>query len=358
MLEVKLPDLGEGITEGEIIQFLVEEGEHVSMDQPLVEIQTDKVVAELPSPSAGIVKQIIIPAGEVIQVGTTIMYIETEEKRDDVDRNKRVLASPYTRKIAREHHINLEDVPASDPSGRITEEDVYQYLDEIPFQGIRQRIANKMSKSKLTIPHVTVFEEVDLTKLSILRKELKEKEEPVPSITAFLIKALILALKDYPMFNAELDEGNEKIILKKEYHIGLATDTRDGVLVPVLTDAHKKSIQTMDRELKALTKRAQQGKLNPAQLRGSTFTVSNVGPLGGGLYATPIINYPETALIAFHQMKKRPVVNEQDDIVIREIMTLSFVFDHRVADGASAIRFLKRFSSLIEQPYKLMLELI
>lgn len=400
MLEVKLHDIGEGITEGEIIQYLVKEGEQVASDQPLVEIQTDKVVAELPAPSSGIVKKILVPPGQSVQVGTTIMYIETLKPKS----YKRVLATPYTRKLAREHQINLEDVPASDPSGRVTEEDVYRFIKErnqqqekkheqleqrepalqgqqkksadkdpekeavppiteetlvksIPFRGIRKQIAQKMSQSMYTIPHVTTFEEVDLTNLLALKKTLKETDHSI-SITAFLVKALVQTLKEFPIFNAELDEKNEQIILKQEYNIGLATDTQDGLLVPVLRQADRKSIKEMNTEIKALTEKAKNGSLSPADLQNSTFTISNVGPLGGSLFATPIINYPETALIAFHQIKKRPVVNEQDQIVVRQIMTLSFSFDHRVADGATAISFIKRFSMLIEQPNTLLLELI
>lgn len=405
MLEVKLHDIGEGMTEGEVIHYFVKVGDSVSIDQPLVEVQTDKMVAELTSPCSGIVKQIIIEPGETVQVGTSLIYIEAAgavksqqipqpETKQTVKKQvptsgqvekssqptfSRVLAAPYTRKIARDNNINLEDVRASDPSGRVTEEDVYRFLkgqqtseesvqvvpqvaitkeipDEIPFKGIRKKIAEKMTKSLFTIPHVTHFDEVDMTNLFKLREQLKASGESV-GVSAFLIKALVISLKDFPIFNAELDEENSRILLKKNYHIGLATNTGSGLLVPVLHDADKKSIKDIHREVKGLTERAIAGKLQPFEMQNSTFTVSNVGPLGS-TGATPIINYPETALIAFHKTKKRPIVNDHDEIVIGHIMTLSMAFDHRVADGATAVAFTNRFASLIEHPHKLMMEMI
>jgi pyruvate dehydrogenase E2 component (dihydrolipoamide acetyltransferase) len=405
MLEVKLHDIGEGMTEGEVIHYFVKVGDSVSIDQPLVEVQTDKMVAELTSPCSGIVKQIIIEPGETVQVGTSLIYIEAagavkSEQKSQLETKQtvkkqvppsgqaekssqptfsRVLAAPYTRKIARDNNINLEDVRASDPSGRVTEEDVYRFLkgqqtieesvqvvpqvainkelpDEIPFKGIRKKIAEKMTKSLFTIPHVTHFDEVDMTNLFKMREQLKASGESV-GVSAFLIKALVISLKDFPIFNAELDEENSRILLKKNYHIGLATNTDSGLIVPVLHDADKKSIKDIHKEVKGLTERAIAGKLQPFEMQNSTFTVSNVGPLGS-TGATPIINYPETALIAFHKTKKRPIVNDHDEIVIGHIMTLSMAFDHRVADGATAVAFTNRFASLIEHPHKLMMEMI
>ncbi len=360
MLEVKLHDIGEGMTEGEIVHYLVKEGDTVKTDQPLVEVQTDKMVAELPSPGNGTIKEIVVPVGETVQVGTTLLMIEGEgtqaeeaqtKKQDEtpapsqtkeltnrrmITTVNRVLATPYTRKIARENGIDIEQVPASDPSGRVTEEDVYQFMnqepeaeeppkakpvresqpDEIPFRGVRKQIATKMTKSIYTIPHVTHFDEVDLTRLMELREELKADGISV-SVPAFFVKALVFALKDYPIFNAELDEENETIKLKKDYNIGLATDVEEGLIVPVLHGAGQLSIQEIHKEIKGLTKKAQEGKLEAKHYKGGTFTMSNVGPLGS-TGATPIINYPETALIAFHKTKKRPVVNEHDEIVIRQ----------------------------------------
>lgn len=406
MLEVKLHDVGEGMTEGEVLHYLVKVGDSVMTDQPLVEVQTDKMVAELTSPCSGIVKEICIEAGEIVQVGTSLLYIEIDEAVRAVQKSyvetksiaeeqaiptikleeksphmpfNRILAAPYTRKIARDNNINIEDVHASDPSGRISEEDVLRFLkgqqtdtepkkeskqvevdqevpDEIPFRGIRRKIAEKMTKSLFTIPHVTHFDEVNMANLFKMREQLKADGESV-SVSAFLIKALVISLKDFPIFNAELDEENSRILLKKNYHIGIATNTDSGLIVPVLHDVDKQSIKEINANVRSLTAKAIAGKLQPFEMKNSTFTVSNVGPLGG-MGATPIINYPETALIAFHKTKKQPIVNEHDEIVIGHIMTLSMAFDHRVADGATAIAFTNRFASLIEQPHKLMMEMI
>ncbi|MEK4486033.1 dihydrolipoamide acetyltransferase family protein [Psychrobacillus sp. FSL H8-0484] len=407
MFEVKLHDIGEGMTEGEVIHYLVKVGDSVRTDQPLVEVQTDKMVAELTSPCSGFVKEIRIEVGETVKVGTSLLYIEADEvarteqkaqvnsqqymeKKAIPEMNKdlkalpisykRVLAAPYTRKIARDNNINLEDVKPTDPSGRVTEEDVFRFInelqtnetagksveqevvvvqeipDEIPYRGIRKKIAEKMKKSLYTIPHVTHFDEVNMTNLFEMKEQMKIAGESV-SIPAFLIKALVISLKDFPIFNAELDEENSRILLKKNYHIGIATNTESGLIVPVLHDVDKKSIKQINQEVKGLTERAIAGKLQPYEMQNSTFTVSNVGPLGS-TGATPIINYPETALIAFHKTKKQPIVNKFDEIVIGHIMTLSMAFDHRVADGATAVKFTNRFASLIEQPHKLMMEMI
>jgi len=404
MIEVKLHDVGEGMTEGEIANYLVQVGDRVTIDQPVVEVSTDKMVAELPAPVSGIVTDLVIPVGQIVSVGTVLLLIEANDSetavtvetpkqttRIDVQPsvippppavssgNRRVLATPYTRKIAREHGIDLEQVPPSDASGRVTEEDVRRFLDTrvvveetpaveplspssvapaetIPFRGIRKQIAKKMTQSLFTIPHVTHFEEVDMTRLLALREELKAAGKPI-SVNAFFIKALIVALKDFPVFNAKLDEANEQIILEQQYHIGVATETTDGLIVPVVRDADKLTMQQLHTRVAELSARAKTGDLRAADLKPSTFTMSNVGPLGS-TGATPIINYPETALIAFHKTKKRVCVDDHDQIVIRSMMNLSMSFDHRVADGATAVAFTNRFAGLIEHPTTLLMELI
>ncbi|WP_083412262.1 dihydrolipoamide acetyltransferase family protein [Exiguobacterium sp. KRL4] len=401
MIEVKLHDVGEGMTEGEIANYLVQVGDRVTIDQPVVEVSTDKMVAELPAPVSGVVTDLVVPVGQTVSVGTVLLLIEAIEtvtveqviqqttERIEVQQpvltpsvpsnSRRVLATPYTRKIAREHGIDLEQVPPSDPSGRVTEEDVRRFHDTnsslkeadvveqtcspsatpvetIPFRGIRKQIAKKMTQSLFTIPHVTHFEEVDMTRLLALREELKAAGKPI-SVNAFFIKALIVALQDFPVFNAKLDEANEQIILEQQYHIGVATETTDGLIVPVVRDADKLTMQQLHTRVAELSSRAKMGDLRAADLKPSTFTMSNVGPLGS-TGATPIINYPETALIAFHKTKKRVCVDDQDQIVIRSMMNLSMSFDHRVADGATAVAFTNRFAGLIEHPTTLLMELI
>jgi 2-oxoisovalerate dehydrogenase E2 component (dihydrolipoyl transacylase) len=391
MVEVKLHDVGEGMTEGEITQYLVSVGDSVKVDQPLVEVQTDKVSAELPSPVAGTVKAIKAEVGEVVTVGTTVIVLEKAGSREEqqsgagkqaqvksdmrkeqtsfkmrIEKSRpaegtgRVLATPYTRRIALENNIDIEQVKGTGPAGRVTDEDVYAYRDQkdssvpeepeqrekeqqvtdhlpavyetsesnmIPYRGRRKQIGKKMSHSLKTIPHVTHFDEVDLTNLIRLRDELKEETGSAPGAAAFFIKALAIALKDYPVFNAVLHEEKEQIELKKEYNIGLAADTEDGLIVPVVHHTERLSIAEIHTEIKRVLNLAKENNLTKKELSGGTFTVSNVGPLGS-IGATPVINEPETALIAFHKTKKMPVVRN-DEIVIRSMMNLSMSFDHR-----------------------------
>ncbi|MGC4377833.1 dihydrolipoamide acetyltransferase family protein [Fictibacillus sp. Mic-4] len=414
MVEVKLHDIGEGMHEGEIIQFLVNVGDTVKIDQPLVEVQTDKVSAELPSPVSGKVAEIKVKEGEVVEVGTVLMLLEgnssggvdqpkeinngnkeakTEAQpapRASASRSsvailsKRILAAPYTRKIAREHGIDIEQIKGTGPGGRVTDEDVYRFIhndvqqkeepsvikpkeetvvarESIPFRGRRKQIAKKMAQSLYTIPHVTHFEEVDVTNVMELKKQLKSldpdnKKGLNVSVAAFFVKALQLALKDFPIFNAKLDEENEMIHLEKEVNIGIATDAEEGLIVPVIKQIEKKNVKEIAREMKEKIKKAQENKLTREELTGGTFTISNVGPLGS-MGATPIINHPEVALMAFHKTKKMPVVID-DEIVIRQMMNVSMSFDHRVADGGAAVQFTNRFKELIENPSVMVLELI
>lgn len=420
MVEVKLHDIGEGMTEAEVLHYFVKPGDSVVADQALVEVQTDKMVAELPSPATGVVKELVIEPGTTVQVGTTILIIEVEgtvgvpstnegpaaEAAVTVEEKiveapiitpveekgyRRVLAAPYTRKIAREHGVDIEKIVGTGPAGRVTDEDVYRCMegggpavelpvatekaqpsqtstemkrevepkvpaDVIPFKGIRKQIAKKMTHSLATIPHVTHFEEIDMTNLMALRQELKEDGISISAV-AFFIKALVVALKDFPVFNAKLDEENEVILLEKDYNIGLAVDTTLGLIVPVLKHAQQKTLREIHSEMKELNEKAQQGTLSGNEMRGGTITISNVGPLGS-IAATPIINHPETAIIAFHKTKKCAVVTDDDEIVIRSMMNISMSFDHRVADGATAVAFTNRFAELIENPKKLWLELI
>jgi len=407
LVDVKFHDIGEGITEGEIVQYLVNIGDKVENDQPLVEVQTDKMTAELPSPATGVVKAIKAHEGETVSVGTTLLVIDAgetaashtvaEEEIPDkiIERTKRqsekkvstpkwdtILAAPYTRKIARELGVDIELVRGTGPAGRVMDQDIYRYIDQlktnnyrneiqekqevspqvsaeesalIPFKGRRKMIAQKMSQSAFTIPHVTHFEEVDVTNILHFIEELRRGGERI-SAAAFFIKAVQLALKEFPVFNAVLDEENEVIRLKKKYHIGIAADAKDGLIVPVIRNVEDKSIKEITDEMKKLTIKAQENNLSVKEITGGTFTVSNIGPLGS-VAATPIINYPETALIAFHKAKKRPVVVD-DEIVVRNMMNVSMSFDHRVADGGTAVEFTNHFAELIENPAKILLELV
>jgi len=381
-MDVKLHDIGEGMSEGEIVQLLVKPGDHVLVDQPLVEVQTDKVTAELPSPFAGKVETIYVEAGEVIEVGGTLLTISPISQHAEQtllpNRKKRILAAPFTRKIARENNVDIEEVKGTGPAGRITDEDVFRHLATtqkpeeketekaiekeanertIPFSTRRKQISAKMKKSTLTIPHVTHFDEVDVTNILEMKKTMKEKNGQSISVAAFYIKAVCVALKEFPIFNSELKEDEGLIYLKPDLHIGLATDTEEGLIVPVIHHCDKHSIIEIHNKMKNLHHAAMNNELTSKNLSESTFTISNAGPLGS-TGATPIINYPQVALLAFHKTKKMPVVTENDEIIIRSIMSISMTFDHRIADGGTSMRFTNRFIELIEQPSLLLMELV
>jgi 2-oxoisovalerate dehydrogenase E2 component (dihydrolipoyl transacylase) len=424
MVEVKLHDIGEGMHEGEVIHFFVKAGDTVKIDQPLVEVQTDKVTAELPSPAAGTIKDIKVKEGDVVTVGSVILTIEasssapSKEKVEEpkvmqeqpvVDKivaspknnvfaggiatlNKRVLAAPFTRKIARENGVDIEQIEGTGPGGRVTDQDVFNFIEngsapvakeeaakstgddkidapsftsknaeEIPFKGRRKQIAKKMVQSLATIPHVTHFEEIDVTAVMDLKKQLKvmdpeNKRGMNVSVAAFFVKAIQMALKDFPIFNAKLDEKKEVIRLEKNVNIGIATDSDDGLIVPVISHVEQRNVRDIAVDMKDKITRAKTNKLKGSDMTGGTFTISNVGPLGS-IAATPIINHPEVALMAFHKTKKTPVV-VGNEIVIRSMMNVSMSFDHRVADGATAVMFTNRVKELIENPYFMTLELI
>jgi len=389
-MEVKLHDIGEGMTEAEINCFLVKPGDIVKADEPLVEVQTDKMIAEIPAPISGIIRELKVEQGDIVGVGTTLLILETALlnnqnvkatiSSEDKEQRKRIPASPFTRKIARENGINIEDVQGSGPAGRVTEKDIYSYIasskkkltesldftqdilkssqaETLPFRGRRKQIAKKMVHSIYTIPHCTHFEEVDMTELYHFRNNLKKMNKNL-SATTFFLKAISLCLKEFPIFNSRLDEENEVILLQHAHHIGIAVDTEEGLIVPVIKHVEKKTIRQIDEEMKDLMDKAKNNSLSLQDISGGTFTISNVGPLGGSFGATPIIQHPEVALISFHKTKKMPVVDENDKIVIRQMMNISMSFDHRVADGASAVKFTNRFAQIIQDPRLLLLELV
>ncbi len=420
MVDVKLHDIGEGMTEGEVIHLFISLGDTVKVDEPLVEVQTDKMTAELPSPAAGTVKEIRVSQGDIIEVGTVMVVIddgsvaskteshetsETPQSASDASGEKsaegeritqpdakgpaRILAAPHTRKLARSLNVPLEDVTGTGRLGRITDKDVSEYLEnengpiseknheqdisaqtnqfaesgyeEIPFIGRRRAIGKKMAQSLFTIPHVTHFDEADVTQLLAFKQSLKALDPDKGkgynvSMASFFIKAIALALKEFPIFNARLDEENQVIRMEKAVHMGLATDTEDGLIVPVIKHAESKSLLEIQQDMKRLIGKAQTNKLTREDITGSTFTISNVGPLGS-TGATPIINYPEVGLMAFHKTKKMPVVNENDEIVIRSMMNISMSFDHRVADGGKAVAFTNKVIELLQHPEVMMIGL-
>jgi pyruvate dehydrogenase E2 component (dihydrolipoamide acetyltransferase) len=414
--EFKFPDIGEGLTEGEIVRWLVKEGDEVKEGQPLVEVETDKALAEIPSPKTGVILKILAREKEIVKVGQVIVIFgekgeslatpplkpksvgvvgELEEAPEEppvaeakVETVKPVLiseyalATPAVRGLAKELGVDINKVKGTGPEGRVLEKDVrqfvegkvmpvepekkitkvkkydlYGYVDRIPLRGVRRSIAKAMVKSKYTAPHVTAMDEADVTALWKIREKEKkaaEKKGVKLTILPFIIKAVIAGLMEHPYLNASLDDENEEIILKKYFNIGVATDTPEGLMVPVVKNAKDKSILQIADELTKLVEKARNRKIDLADLKGGTFTISNYGALGG-IYATPIINYPEVAILGVGKIKDTPVV-KNGKLVVRKILSLALSFDHRVVDGGEGARFLNTVIARLEDPDLILLE--
>ena len=406
--EFRLPDIGEGIAEGEVVKWLVKEGADVKENQPLVEIMTDKVNVEIPSPRKGTILRLMAKEGGTVKVGQVLLVIG--EKGEQVSaptavaptittaktpaettvptpspppvavapkKPQEILATPATRKLARDMGVDLGTVQGTGPGGRITDDDVRRFKDvggsvaavavtvtgprgieeRVPLRGIRRKVAEHMVKSRDSTAQVTHVDEVDMTEVVHLREKAKasaEKQGIRLTYLPFIIKALVLALKKYPYLNASLDDEKQEIVLKKYYNIGIATDTEQGLVVPVVRAAEHKSITQLAVEISKLSEKARAGQLTLDEIQGSTFTVTNVGGIGG-VFATPIINYPEVGILGVHKITKRPVVKD-NQIVIREMTYLSVSFDHRVLDGAMAAQFMNAVKQFLEDPKLLLLE--
>jgi pyruvate dehydrogenase E2 component (dihydrolipoamide acetyltransferase) len=340
--ELKLPDLGEGVREGEIARWLVEVGQEVAEDEPLVEIQTDKTTVEIPSPAAGKVARILVEEGELVPVGTPLVLIGADAQ--EPDEPKKVQATPVVRRIAQELGVDLETVRATGPGGRVTEEDVRgaaaprEGERREPLRGVRRQIAEHLTKAHREVPAVTTVEECDFTRLTEVRGER--------SYLPYVITAVVTGLKEFPELNATL-AGNEVVYLER-YDIGVAVQTDQGLVVPVVKEAGEKSLDELAEEIARLADGARGGKLQPEELRGSTFTITSAGRLSG-LFATPLVNYPEVAILGVHRIAPRAVVRD-GEIVVREIGLLSCTFDHRVVDGARAGEFLLGVVDRLEDP--------
>ena len=333
--EFKLPDLGEGVREGEIARWLVEVGQEIAEDDPLVEIQTDKTTVEIPSPAAGKVAQILVGEGELVPVGTPLVLIGSDgEAPARAPGSEKVQATPLVRRVAEELGVDLGTIRGTGSGGRITEDDVRGTVGPAegerrePLRGIRRQIAEHLTRSHREVPSVTVVEECDFTALSHARGER--------SYLPYLLAAAVEGLKAYPELNATL-AGNE-IVYWERYDIGLAVQTDEGLVVPVLRAADEKSLDELGAEAARLAEGARGGTLPADELRGSTFTVTSAGRLGG-LFATPLVNYPEVAILGLHRIGPRAAVVD-GQVVPRELGWLSCTFDHRVVDGARASEFL------------------
>jgi pyruvate dehydrogenase E2 component (dihydrolipoamide acetyltransferase) len=393
--EFKLPDIGEGLHEAEIVRWFIQEGDEVAVDQPIAEIQTDKAMVEMTTPVAGKVVALAGPEGATVKVGEPLIIVDQQKAADHEEaaaeskpaqRKKRVIAAPSVRKRAREMGIPIEEVEGTGEGGRVTLADLERYVKEresasaavapaleaaetttvhkqtvneerIPIRGLRKKIAEKMVKSAYTAPHVTGMDEIDVTKLVEIRTSLvKQLETESIKLTylPFVIKAVTRALKEHPIFNATIDEETNEIVLKKEYHIGIATATKEGLVVPVIKHADQKSIRELAIEIAELSEKAHRHTLRVDELQGSTFTITSTGA-NGGWFATPIINYPEVAILGVHSIKRKPAVIG-DEIVIRDMMGMSLTFDHRVIDGEPAGRFMRTVAQILEHPEQLLLD--
>ncbi len=331
--EFKLPDLGEGVREGEIARWLVEVGQEIAEDDPLVEVQTDKTTVEIPSPAAGKVARILVGEGELVPVGTPLVLIGADAEAAAPVRGK-ARATPLVRRIADELGVDLSKVRGSGPGGRITEDDVRAASGPLegerrePLRGVRRQIAEHLARSHREVPAVTVVEECDFTALSKSRGER--------SYLPYVLQAVVAGLKAYPELNATLAEN--EIVYWERYDIGLAVQTDEGLVVPVLCGADEKSLDELSAEAARLAECARAGTLAVEELRGSTFTVTSAGRLGG-LFATPLVNHPEVGILGLHRIGPRPMV-VGGEVVARQIGWLSCTFDHRVVDGARASEFL------------------
>jgi pyruvate dehydrogenase E2 component (dihydrolipoamide acetyltransferase) len=347
--EFRLPDLGEGVREGEIARWLVEVGQTVEEDDPLVEIQTDKATVEVPSPASGRVARILVEEGQLVPVGTPLVVIGDGEvtaaalRQDEVTPGK-VQTTPLVRKIAAELGVDLGSLRGTGSGGRITEQDVRAAAParegerREPLRGVRREIARHLTTAHREVPPVTVVEECDFTDLAQARGDR--------SYLPYLLQATVAGLKKVPELNASL--AGEEIVFWERYDLGVAVQTEQGLVVPVLRSADEKSLDELDAEAARLAEGARAGTLKPDELRGSTFTVSSAGRLGG-LLTTPIVNHPEVAILSLGRIAPRPAVVD-GEIVVREIGLLSCTFDHRVADGVRASEFVLAVIERLQTP--------
>lgn len=446
----RLPDVGEGIAQAEIVEYLVKPGDQVKADQPVVRIETDKAVVELPSPVTGTVAELPLKPGDTANVGDPLLVLEVEgkteakedrepakpaaqerasaketpqEPRSEREEQKearvtemqvqekqpataprelqerpaetpspsRVLATPHTRRVARELKVDITTVKGSGPHGRITDEDVkkaaaqtpptapkaptaaavaapatagfdfekYGPTRREPFKGVRKRIAEVMVRSVSTIPHVTHFDEADVSDMI----DVVERERPLAesrgiklTVLAFLTKAAASGLRKYPVVNSSIDEETGELVYKEYVHIGIATDTEAGLMVPVVRDVDRKSVLQIAEEIQALTAKAKDRSIDIEELRGGSFTITNVGAIGGH-WATPIILHPQVAILCSLRATQKPVVRD-GEIVVRTIMPLTLSFDHRVLDGATAGRFANYLKELLEDPMRMLVDMV
>ncbi len=417
--EFKLPDIGEGIHEGEIVKWFVEEGQEIEEFDTLCEVQNDKAVVEIPSPVEGTVTKIHVAEGEVAIVGDTLITFDaegyessdaeeakeeefeevqeepvkessTDEKQDVAASGERVIAMPSVRKYARDNNVAIHEVTGTGKNGRILKEDVDQFLsgdqkvDTAPaatetsteqttqkpvvpegefaetreaMSGIRKFIANAMVNSKTKAPHVTLMDDVDVSELVAHRGKFKGvalEQEIKLTYLPYVVKALVSALKKYPIMNAAIDDETDEIVHKHYYNIGIAADTDRGLVVPVVKNADRKSLFEISAEINELGAKARDGKLTPDEMSGASSTISNIGSAGGQWF-TPVLNYPEAAILGIGRIADKPIVRD-GEVVVAPVLALSLSFDHRIVDGATAQMALNQVKRLLNDPQLIMME--
>jgi len=435
--DITIPEIGENVESGDVVEVLIKIGDRVKLDQGIVELETDKAVVEIPSPENGVITEILVKAGETVKIGQVIARLDAagdavvekktkpkpadkkpdaetlpEEKElekqpktetpvvekqpapenphepvvPSVTSHEIAPAAPSVRKLARELGADINRVPGSGPGGRISAADVKQFVKGVvlgakgtsadkvpslplpdfsqwgpverqPISRVHRLTAESMSRSWTTVPHVTQFDEADITEFETFRKKFGPKIQESGgklTVTALLLKILTEALKNFPQFNASLDLDNGEIIFKKHYHIGVAVDTERGLLVPVIKDTDKKNLEQLAIELTDISERARTKKINPDELVGGTFTISNQGGIGGVNF-TPIVYWPQVAILGISRSSKKPVyINGQ--LEPRVVLPISLSYDHRVIDGADAARFMKWVADALEHPLVLCFE--
>ena len=425
--EFKLPDLGEGIHEGEVLAVHVSVGQEVKEGDIILEVETDKAAVEIPSPFSGTVAEIRVKAGDTVKVGDVMMTFGNGEAAEAVEEKKLeevpsktdepekvisppaagkrkgpVPASPATRRLARELGVDLHRVTPTGSGGLVTADDVRAFADRgkdeveapatgedvpaeapavsipsptlpdftkwgpverVPFRSLRKATAKQMVIAWTQIPHVTSQDQVDITKLEAFRQKHKaeiQAEGGRLTMTVFALKAVATALKTYPQFNATLDVEAGEIIIKKYFHVGVAVNTDNGLIVPVVRDVDRKSIKELSIELNAIVEQTRSRKISLDDLKGGTFTITNAGAMGGGFFA-PIINFPEVAILGMGQGRLQPAVIDKGGkpaIAPRLIMPIVLCIDHRVLDGADAIKFLKLVIDSLQDPDELLISMI
>lgn len=420
--EFKLPDIGEGIHEGEIVKWFVKEGDTIEEDDTLLEVQNDKSVVEIPSPVDGTVEEIVVSEGTVAVVGDVLIRIDapgyeappaeeeeeetpkveakkeaskSEEKKEEVAKDpknfkgpNRVIAMPSVRKYARDNDVDITEVTGTGKNGRVLKDDIDAFLSgdvaekqndeqatsqETPTRdilgtgdfpetrekvsGIRKAIANAMVNSKRTIPHVTLLDEVDVTKLVEHRRAFKEaaaERDVKLTYLPYVVKALVATLRKFPQLNTSLDDETDELIQKHYYNIGIAADTDRGLLVPVIKHADRLSVFETAGAIGELATKARDGKLMPNEMQGASCTITNIGSAGGQWF-TPVINHPEVAILGIGRIAEKPIV-KNGEIVPAPMLALSLVFDHRVIDGATGQQAMNYIKELLANPQLLLME--